>query len=339
VKQLVIFFTSLMLIALQPATGQHFKSVGTSTGSSFRGLSVADGRTAWVSGSKGYVGISNDAGNTWAFRQVKGYEQCDFRSIYAFDERRAVIANAGAPAYILTTTDGGQNWKLVYENKDSAAFIDGLCFWDNSSGIVYGDPIGGRLLTLTTADRGQTWRAATVESRPALEKDEASFAASGTAMRCLDKSKVIVATGGGVSRLLTSDNKGGSWNTTAAPMLHGMASTGIFSVACVGNNMIIAGGDYKREDLRTDHIFISKDAGKHWVAPAMPTRGYRECVEFVKGKTAIATGPSGTDISYDLGMHWQPLSDEKQFHVVRKSRKGNLIIMAGGNGKIAIVTL
>jgi photosystem II stability/assembly factor-like uncharacterized protein len=329
----------LLLIALQPATGQHFRSISTHIGSSFRGLSVADSRTAWVSGSKGYVGISKDAGNTWAFRQVKGYEQCDFRSIYGFDERRAVIANAGAPAYILATTDGGLNWKLVYENKDSAAFIDGLCFWDNSNGIVYGDPIGGRLLMLTTVDKGETWLTETRESRPALVKDEASFAASGTAMRCMDKSKVIIATGGKVSRLLTSDNKGRSWQTTATPMLHGMASTGIFSVACEGKNMIIAGGDYKREDLCTDHVFISKDAGKYWVAPVSPTRGYRECVEFVDGRTAIATGPSGTDITYDLGVHWQPISDEKQFHVVRKSRKGNLIIMAGGDGKISIVTL
>ena len=50
----------------------------------------------------------------------------------------------------------------------------------------------------------------------------------------------------------------------------------------------------------------------------------------------IATGPSGTDISHDGGINWKPLSDEKSFHVVRKARKGSLIVLAG-NSKVAIL--
>lgn len=317
----------------------HWKNIQTNTGASFRGLSVVDNRVAWVSGTKGYVGISTNAGNDWQFRQVKGYEQCDFRSVYAFDDKRAVIANAGAPAYILITKDGGVNWTMVYKNTDSAAFIDGLCFWDNKNGIVYGDPIDGRLLVLRTNDGGQTWQANPEANRPMLEKEEASFAASGTAIRCMGKNKVIIATGGKTSRLLVSDNKGMSWESISTPIIHSLSSTGIFSFACADNNIIIVGGDYKRDSLCTDHVFITKDGGKHWQAPATPTRGYRECVEIINNKTAIATGPGGTDITYDLGLHWQPLSDEKQFHVVRISRNGNLIIMAGGGGKISALTL
>ena len=60
-----------------------------------------------------------------------------------------------------------------------------------------------------------------------------------------------------------------------------------------------------------------------------PTRGLRECVEFLSGKVVIATGPTGTDISYNSGVEWQPLSDEKGFHVVRKARKGKLVVVTG----------
>jgi hypothetical protein len=48
-------------------------------------------------------------------------------------------------------------------------------------------------------------------------------------------------------------------------------------------------------------------------------------------------GPGGIDISYDNGNKWAPFSDEKQYHVMKKGRKGNLIVIAGGGGKLAVL--
>lgn len=115
-----------LLLLSHLSYSQHFKTIAPQTDASFRGLSVVDDNVAWVSGGKGWVGESTDAGNTWNFKQVKGFEHCDFRTIYAFDAKKAVIANAGAPAYILYTTDAGNNWTTVYTNEDSAAFFDGM---------------------------------------------------------------------------------------------------------------------------------------------------------------------------------------------------------------------
>ena len=92
------------------------------------GGAVVDDSVGWVSGSKGWVGITANGGKDWSFRQVKGFEQCDFRSLYAFNAQHVVIANAGYPAYILSTSDGGATWQKVYENDDTAAFIDGWIF-------------------------------------------------------------------------------------------------------------------------------------------------------------------------------------------------------------------
>ena len=328
---------TLLLLSASNIWAQQLKRIPTGISASFRGLSVPDSRVAWVSGSKGYVGISTNGGIDWHFGQVKGYEQCDFRSIYAFDDQRAVIANAGSPAYILITSDAGKSWAKVYEHNDSAAFLDGLAFHDDNNGIIYGDPIKGRMLVLKTSDGGRTWKEQPAASRPELGKDEASFAASGTAIRCIGKQKVMIATGGKTSRLLSSDNNGNNWKSIATPIIHGLSSTGIFSFACAGDHIIITGGDYQKETLCTDHVFYSDDGGQHWEAPATATRGYRECVEFIDAHSAIAAGPTGIDISHDLGHHWQPLCDEKQLHVVRKSRKGNLILLAGGEGKICIL--
>ena len=92
----------------------NFKKIEIDTNYSFRGLSVVDDSVAWVSGIKGVVGKSTNGGIKWTFTQVKGFEKWDFRSLYAFNSNEAVIANAGSPAHILRTNDGGKNWDILY---------------------------------------------------------------------------------------------------------------------------------------------------------------------------------------------------------------------------------
>ncbi len=329
-------FTIAILLFAQSVSCQnlYFFEVQAVPAASFRGLSVVDDKTVWVSGSKGWIGQSTNRGKSWTFKQLKGYEKYDFRSLYAFDAKTAVIANAGTPAFILRTTDGGITWKEVYKNEDTSAFFDGIDFWNSKEGIIYGDPLKGRLMILHTNDGGQTWKEIPEANRPALADGEASFAASGTNIRCFGKNKVIIATGGKVSRLWVSEDKGIHWRSMKTPILQGTNSTGIFSFAFSNNkNGIIVGGDYKHDSVKTAHVFHTRDGGKTWLQPKTPTGGYRECVEYISPKTLIATGPGGTDISYDGGINWKPICDEKGFHVIRKARNGSkeLKIIAGSN--------
>jgi photosystem II stability/assembly factor-like uncharacterized protein len=101
---------------------------------SFRGLSVVDDQTIWVSGSRGTIARSTDGGKTFGYQQLKGYEKSDFRDIEAFDDKRAIIMSSGTPALILKTTDGGQSWKEVFRQNDSAYFLDAMDFWDEKQG-------------------------------------------------------------------------------------------------------------------------------------------------------------------------------------------------------------
>jgi photosystem II stability/assembly factor-like uncharacterized protein len=317
---------------------QEFKSIETSVNSSFRGLCIVNEHLVFVSGSKGYLGRSTDAGNTWKFEQLRGFENSDFRTLHAHTEQQIILANAGSPAVVLFTENSGATWDTVYFNAHADAFIDGIAFWNKKEGIIYGDPISGRMFILTTKDGGKSWQELPEAKRPELKAGEASFAASGTAIRAIGN-KVFIATGGKVSRIWIAGKGKYDWKALSTPILQGESSQGIFSIALLNEkNFVITGGDYAIDTLKTNHVFITANGGKSFSAPEKPTGGYRSCVEYINSKTLIATGTSGTDISFDRGKTWQPLSD-KGFHVVKSSKTGNLIIAAGGNGKLSKIKL
>lgn len=298
----ILFILLLHTFAVQAQVFQ-IEKVSTSVDAYFRGMSVVDDDVAWVSGSKGVVGRTIDGGKTWRFLQVKGHEKLEFRSLYAFDSLHAVIANAGSPALIMRTTDGGRNWKTVFQNSHPDAFIDGVDFWNAKEGVVYGDAIQEAMLLIHTRDGGVTWKETPADLRPKLLEGEGSFAASGTNIRCLGKSKLVIATGGKHSRVFISDDKGKSFRVVQAPIIQGETMTGIFSTAFRNERHgIIVGGNYVVDSLKKDHVFITEDGGNTWKAPTKPTRGIREGSEYITDKVIVATGFPGTDISYDGGI-------------------------------------
>ncbi len=304
--------------------------------SSIRGLSVVDDKVAWFSGSGGWTGVTVDGGETWKTKQIKNFEKTELRSLYAFNDKKAIVANVGSPANILITLDGGDTWKTVYTNNLPEAFIDGIDFWNDNEGVVYGDPINNKMLLIETLDGGLTWKEFAEAIRPKLNQGEASFAASGTGIRCMPDNQLLIATGGITSRLWLYNLIQRSWSILTPPIIQGEEVTGIFSVAANDKTMIVVGGNYKIDSLKVDHVFYSNDFGKTWQKPSKVTRGYRECIEFLGDNKAIAVGPSGFDFTIDNGVTWNQFSDLKSYHVLRKARKGSLVL-AAGNDKIAVV--
>jgi hypothetical protein len=333
----ILFF--LLAIDLVTAFGQtkpKLQVVVVGDQLTFWSISAPDDRVAWISANKGTVGRSTDGGKQWTFVQVKGFEEKEFRSIYAFNEKEAVVANVGSPACILRTADGGVTWDKVYCNESPEAFIDGIDFWNANEGLTYGDPIGERMLLLKTTDGGKTWKELPESSRPLLENGEASFASSGTGIRCYGEGKAVIATGGLVSRLFFSGDRGNGWSSSD-PMLHqGSPTGGIFSVAVGGmSQLVVTGGDF--QDSTVTALARYRDGADKWKSSLVSPGGTRWCVEFIGETTAVAVGPSGADITFDNGVTWTPLFAEKSFHVARKSRKGHLVIVAGSNSRLALL--
>jgi photosystem II stability/assembly factor-like uncharacterized protein len=332
-KRILLFL--LINSATFVATGQVFnlKKITKDIESSFRGLSVVDNNIAWVSGNRGWIGKTTDAGSTWDWMRIKNDSTADYRTLYAFDGMRAIVAGTGSPAKIFMTKDGGKNWKLTYINNHPEIFLDGIDFWNLKDGVIYGDPINGRLTILKTKNGGESWQLTADEKSPKILPGEASFAASGTTIRCSGKSDIRIGTGGAHSRLLVSTDKGTSWTVLTPPMVQGKSTQGIFSIAVNQNGRImLTGGDFENPEWSTGHNLFSDDGGKSWKIPQTPTHGYRSCVEYLSENELIAVGPTGGEFSTDSGNNWQSLSDAPNGNTIRKSRKGDLILLSGKNG-------
>jgi photosystem II stability/assembly factor-like uncharacterized protein len=329
----LFFFFSQFLFSQSPA------KLADSLKSGFRGLSIVNEKVIWMSGRKGLVGNTTTGGKKWKWYRVKGFESLDFRSLHAFDSKHAVIASAGTPAVILETTNGGKSWNQTFRSDDSAMFFDGMEFWDTQRGIIFGDPVNGRLFLMETTDGGKTWKEIPFENRPKLENGEAAFAASGTTIRVLPGGHVWIATGGAKARLFHSRDYGRHWLVRATPMLAGEPSQGIFSFAFRDTmNGVIVGGDYTQDTLRRDHVFFTNDGGKTWNAPCLPTGGYRSCVEYINDTIVVATGTSGTDISYDGGLHWRRWENMPGSNVVKSPAFTKNIYFAGNKKSFLRIT-
>ncbi|MEP7143331.1 MAG: oxidoreductase [Ferruginibacter sp.] len=324
----IIIFLIVMAGGRPRLMAQTIQLLGSGPNISIRGLSVVDDRVIWVSGSNGVIGRSVDSGNTFKWITVKGFEKTDFRDIEAFNDSVAIIMGIASPAYLLKTSDGGENWKVVYENKATGMFLDAMEFWDERDGMVIGDPIDGKFFIARTSDSGLSWINSPALNNRVADSGEACFASSGTNIRKLNEQEPVFVSGGLHSNLFIRDKK------IALPLIQGKETTGANSIAVKNSHiMIVVGGDFTTKDSVTKNCFITTDGGKTWIAPTTPPHGYRSCVEWLGKKNWISCGLNGVDYSRDEGSNWNRISKES-FHVCRKAKKGTAVFFAGGSGRV-----
>lgn len=332
----LLFFSSSVLFKNVNAQSPKVEILTSGTNTSLRGLCVVNDNVVWVSGSKGTIGRTTNGGKTWKWFVVKGFEKKEFRDVEAFDANTAIIMAVDTPAHILKTIDGGENWKIVYENKTPGMFLDAMDFATRQLGIVIGDPINGKIFVATTFDNGDTWQEMeATDNRLTADSGEAFFAASGTNVKLFANNDFFMVSGGKRSRLITNNGP------TDLPMIQGNESTGANSIDFYdngvpdkpGKRMIIVGGDFSADSSNRRNCFYTTNGGKTWEAPKTPPHGYRSCVEFLAQKHILSCGLNGVDYSKDGGKNWKWISKEG-FHVCRIARIGEAIYLAGSNGKV-----
>jgi hypothetical protein len=344
---LIVWKLSFSQISILPCDSQVFCSVaGLEIKSiSIRGLSVANDKLVWFSGSKGSFAKSIDGLKNIQFFQTEKYKKSDFRDIEAFSEKKAVMMSSGFPALILYTEDGGITWNESFRSNDSAMFLDGMDFWNAKEGIVFGDPINGHFFMMKTKDGGKTWKQLDTTFLPKTYEGESAFAASGTSIRCLKNGDFAIVSGGSHSRFFYFNNLKNTWEINDIPIVQGKSSCGAFSFCNLKKDefneglFCFVGGDYITDSLS------DSESNSAWFRKSPPlwfrkkftgnTNGYRSCIEAINSYYLITCGTSGVDVSTSIGVDksWTKIS-ELSFHVVRKAKRGKLIVLAGAKGKI-----
>lgn len=312
-----------------------------------RGLCPLDAQTVWVCGNNGHIGKTTNGGANWQWFTPNTYEKSDFRDVYAFDAQTAIVMASGTPAIILRTADGGLTWQEVFKSEDSAVFLDGVDFWDDTHGICVGDWVDKNPYYLETLDQGKTWeRINGYESEDEGSKEHmASFAASGTCIRTVnidDEQGVLVAVASGKGKhgllYFTLEYGFTDYEFYEVPYASTAASQGIFSLCIdtVQKVVWIAGGDYAQPTLGYSG-YSGFDDGDFYLTTSQPS-GYRSCIEqFMNNDVSmvIACGLNGADISIadPDNAQWKSIS-RVPLNTAITSKKGNTVFLCGPQGTI-----
>jgi photosystem II stability/assembly factor-like uncharacterized protein len=335
----------MLLLAFVPADQPSMWSVKTSgMRTNLRGVSVVMARddlgasapVIWACGSNGVILKSRDNGSTWNQYSVAGGEKLDFRGIQAFDGQMAYVISIGngENSRVYKTADGGIHWSLQYTDQRKEFFLDDIVCISRKKCLVAGDPIGGKLFLAATSD-GEHWKERSRDNMPPALPGEGAFAASSSTFAIYNERDIYVGTGGPAARVFHSPDLGKTWSVASTPILSGEASQGIFSIIREGNTLVAVGGDYK--DLtRADKAAAYSAEGGAWELATQQPGGFRSGVAYLGGTTFVAVGPSGEDISSDLGVHWRPFGS---LNLNAVTALGTDVWGVGPKGTIATISI
>lgn len=115
----------------------------------------------------------------------------------------------------------------------------------------------------------------TAENAPAPPSNATNDGASGF------DPNIWFATGGKVARVFHSPDRGETWEVFDTPIVHGLDSTGIFSIAFRdAQHGVIAGGDYKHPNQDGPNLAFTDDGGKTWKLSTIHPQAFFSAVAY-----------------------------------------------------------
>ncbi|HNV99034.1 MAG TPA: hypothetical protein PKL06_06690 [Chitinophagales bacterium] len=338
-----LIFSGVWLLAVLSVQAQQYnlKTKTLPVESSIRGMCVVDYSTVWFSGSNGYIGYTQNAGDSIRMWQIPGYENAELRDIEVFDDGVILIMSATEPAAILRSADSGKTWETTFRQDSSIWFLDGMDFYKDA-GTCIGDPINGHFVLLQTRNQGKDWEVSYVKEQT---DSLAAFAASGSSIQYVDAKNIVFGTGGAQAKLFRSHNRGKTFTSFETPILSGSPASGIFCLATGPNKLLLAGGgDYtgattgislwqwqysKRaipEPFETVILFQTRDC-----------LTYVSSIALLNDDEAVICGTGGTQL-YHL-MDGCKQTWENGFNVCQSTPEGRAVYLAGNNtfGRMSIL--
>ncbi len=321
----------------QAGAAYDWTPVDVDTDQGFRALDALDAKTAWVGGDGGGVFRTTDGGHTWDDVSPPGSEELLFRDVEARSATEAVVLSIGEgeASRIYKTVDAGATWTETFRSAEPAAFYNCVDFWPGGKrGIAMSDPVDGEWRIITTDDGGDTWEIADTSGLEA--PGEVGYSASGTCLVTAGARSAWLGGGGTASNIYATHDGGRTWSSADSTLTPGEAG-GVFGLGFRNPIQGIAvGGDFGLEDDGVDRAAYSTNGGRTWKNSTSDLGGFREAVAWVRGRTAIAVGPNGSDITHDNGRTWKPFGPaQTRFHVI-DCVKGSCWA-AGAGGRVGVL--
>lgn len=336
-KSIALLFSAWVFNAFSADALAQWQMQDSHTQESLRGVSVVSDQIVWASGTHGTFALTSDGGKTWMPHQVAGAEALDFRGVKAFGAAAFLLAaGPGDQSRIYHTSDSGQHWELQFTNPEPKGFFDCMAFSDEKHGVVVGDPVNGKFQILQTEDGGKSWRFANLKNMPPALKDEGAFAASNSCI-AVNGRNIWFVTGGGAARVFHSADGGKSWSVVETPIVHKLASQGIFSVAFKDAlHGVIAGGDHAHPDQGGSNLALTEDGGRMWKAAGVDVQKYFSSIGYVAGGDAIITVGAASGLSEDNLRKWSFMTPQG-FNAVDPFDR--VVFAVGARGSIATYRL
>jgi photosystem II stability/assembly factor-like uncharacterized protein len=309
------------------------------------GLAAVDRNVAWAGSIDSKLVKTLDGGRSWQDvtpPAAAAFHDPGFHDIEAFDANHVVAMHVGpgAASQIYRTDNGGRTWRLTFQAPpDDRIFFDAMAFYDGQRGLAVSDPVDGKFVILSTSDGGRSWTQLPASSTPAALPGE-GVVASGTSMTTAGNDAWFGTCCAG-ARMFHSHDGGHTWDVRNTPISHTAADgSGVISVAFRSDNLGLAvGGDIDHPDDPNNNAVVAAFSlyDSAWTASLSQPPGERGSVTWLPFTSfgAVAVGSSGSDISYDAGLHWTHF-DDGYFGTIACAHDGSCWA-AGQDGRIGVL--
>ena len=310
-----------------------------SYGQSYRGLSIVNANTVWISGSKGSILRTTDGGKSWDTLNPNGFTTKDFRDIHAFSRNKAVTMSSGDSGVVLITRDGGKNWKEVYHDYRPGSFLDAMDIRKDKI-ILVGDGILQQKMyqiqseNVLKNDSLKNFRIFAKDRenyyKRGFEPDSTSsyFAASGSNVQWTGKNAYCAIPIVDEKSLFISVSNNFIRFRSRLPFKMQKAGGAYGFYLHQNKTGVAVGGSFYKPNETDSVACYTNDGGHTWRPCQTMPNGYRSGVcAHKRGKIWICTGPNGSDYSNDGGKTWKLLFYVKGFNVC--AIRGNSLWLAG----------
>ncbi|GMR08162.1 MAG: YCF48-related protein [Gammaproteobacteria bacterium] len=249
-------------------------------------------------GERGHILYSDDCGGNW--QQAKVPTRTTLTAVFFIDDKRGWAV--GHDSVVLKTGDGGENWRITYQDAPAEQPLFDIWFRNSRQGIA----IGAYGAFIISNDGGETW-----QSSPVSDEDFHLYSITPFA----DDNLLIAGEAGSLYR---STDAGRSWQKLVRPYVGSF-----FGVLSLSRSSLLVYG-------MRGHVFRSDDGGDSWKQVDVGVNsslegGYRQ-----PGGNIYLAGHNGVILkSTNQGNSFSPIQagNRRNYAALSACSNGDLIVV------------